>query len=158
MNKTNALRILDQKKIPYEAIEYDGSLTDGESIASVLGEKCDCVFKTLVTVANTREHLVFVLPVDKALDLKKAAVAAGVKNVEMIKQKDLLPLTGYIHGGCSPVGMKKQFRTFIFDSAQALPFFYVSAGKVGMQMKVAPADIAALTGAEFASFVTEKIK
>ena len=99
MNKTNALRILDQKKIPYEAIEYDNSLTDGESIASVLVEKCDYVFKTLVTVANTREHLVFVLPVDKALDLKKVAVAASVKNVEMIKQKELLPLTGYVHGG-----------------------------------------------------------
>ena len=134
MNKTNALRILDQKKIPYEAIEYDNSLTDGESIASVLGEKCDYVFKTLVTVANTREHLVFVLPVDKALDLKKAAVAAG----------------------CSPVGMKKQFRTFIHETAQTLPFFYVSAGKVGMQMKVSPDDIARLVNAGFSDFAIDK--
>lgn len=158
MNKTNALRILDQKKIPYEAIEYDDNLTDGESIASVLREKCDLVFKTLVTTANTREHLVFVLPVDKALDLKKAAVTAGVKSVEMLKQKDLLPLTGYIHGGCSPVGMKKPFRTFIHETAQPLPFFYVSAGKVGMQMKVSPNDIAVFVGAKFGNFATDKTK
>ena len=158
MNKTNALRILDQKKISYEAIEYDNTLTDGESIAAVLNEKCECVFKTLVTQANTREYLVFVLPVNKALDLKKAAAVAGVKNVEMIKQKDLLPLTGYIHGGCSPVGMKKRFRTFIHETARSLTVFFVSAGKVGMQMKVSPDEIAALTDAKFACFATEKIK
>lgn len=150
MHKTNAMRILDARQISYEAREYDPSLTDGVSIANILGEQCDLVYKTLVTCADTLENLVFVVPVQKTLDVKKAAAASGVKSVSMIKQKQLLPLTGYIHGGCSPVGMKKQFRTIIDSSAENLPWFFVSAGKTGMQIKVSPVQLSRLIGAVFA--------
>ena len=150
MNKTNALRILDKNDVAYEIFEYDRNMTDGVSIAATLNENCASVFKTLVTEANTRENLVFVVPVDKTLDLKKAAQISGVKNVAMIKQKQLLPLTGYIHGGCCPVGMKKSFRTFIDETAKNQPFFFISAGRTGMQMKVSPADIARVANAGFA--------
>ena len=105
MQKTNAMRILDKNKVEYEIKTYDENLTSGELVAETLGERKEEVFKTLVTVANNGEHFVFVIPVAETLDLKKAARVAGVKSVEMLKQKDLLPLTGYIHGGCSPVGM-----------------------------------------------------
>lgn len=110
------MRILTQKKISFTPHEYNPELTDGENIAATLGEDPLQVFKTLVTVANTGEHLVFVIPVCATLDLKKAATAAGVKNVLMIKQKELLPLTGYIHGGCSPIGMKKSFRAALNEA------------------------------------------
>ena len=156
MNKTNALRILDQKKISYEAIEYDNTLTDGESIAAVLNEKCECVFKTLVTQANTREYLVFVLPVNKALDLKKAAAVAGVKNVEMIKQKDLLPLTGYIHGGCSPVGMKKVFATVFDSSVLNQEKIVFSAGKIGFFAEVAVKDLEKIVKYSVADVTAER--
>ena len=113
MEKTNAMRILDKNKIPYAAREYDASITDGEAVAAILNEPPEEVFKTLVTVSDKGEHLVFAVPVCAVLDLKKAARAAGVKSVSMIRQKELEPLTGYVHGGCSPVGMKKRFRTFV---------------------------------------------
>ena len=149
MHKTNALRILDSKNIQYDVREYDAAVTDGCSVAQMLNQPVNLVFKTLVTQADTLEYLVFVVPVDKNLNLKKAAKESGVKSVAMIKQKQLLPLTGYIHGGCCPVGMKKLFRTFIDISAKTLDRFFISAGKVGMQMRVSPADIAAVTGAAF---------
>ena len=149
MHKTNALRILDSKNIQYDVREYDDAVTDGCSVAQMLNQPVNLVFKTLVTQADTLEYLVFMVPVDKNLNLKKAAKESGVKSVAMIKQKQLLPLTGYIHGGCCPVGMKKLFRTFIDISAKTLDRFFISAGKVGMQMRVSPADIAAVTGAAF---------
>lgn len=149
MHKTNALRILDSKNIQYDVREYDDAVTDGCSVAKMLNQPVNLVFKTLVTQADTLEYLVFMVPVDKNLNLKKAAKESGVKSVAMIKQKQLLPLTGYIHGGCCPVGMKKQFRTFIDISAKTLDRFFISAGKVGMQMCVSPADIAAVTCAAF---------
>lgn len=155
MQKTNALRILDKEKISYQVFEYSKELTNGEMVAQALGQDKNMVFKTLVTVANTKEYLVFVIPVAETLDMKKAAKVAGVKSVEMIKQKDLLPLTGYIHGGCSPVGMKKAFRTFVHETASWLEFMMVSAGKVGMQMKLAPSDLQKVTKHEYANLIFE---
>lgn len=150
MDKTNAMRLLDAKKITYEAREYPPDITDGELVADMLGEPRGQVFKTLVTVTNKGEHAVFVVPVDRTLALKAAARAAGVKSVAMIKQKELEPLTGYVHGGCSPVGMKKRFRTFIDDSALGYDAIFCSAGRLGRQILVAPRDLAAFVGAEFA--------
>ena len=143
--KTNVMRVLEQKKIPYESHSYtpDATLT-GEEIAGILGENPNHVFKTLVTRGKTGQYYVFVVPVAEDLDLKKAAKASGEKSIEMIKQKELLPLTGYVHGGCSPIGMKKAFATFIHESAADLPRMYVSAGKVGFQVGVDPKGLAAL--------------
>ena len=151
------MRILDKLKVPYAHYCYEGSgAVSGTEVAAVLGQNPAQVFKTLVTVAKSKQHYVFMLPAGKELDLKKAAASVHEKSVEMIKSKELLPTTGYIHGGCSPVGMKKQFRTFIHETAQTLPFFYVSAGKVGMQMKVSPDDIARLVNAGFSDFAIDK--
>jgi Cys-tRNA(Pro)/Cys-tRNA(Cys) deacylase len=153
MEKTNVMRILTQQGIEFTAHEYDNTMTDGETIARLLNEAPESVFKTLVTVANTGDHYVFVIPVCCTLDLKKAATAAGVKNIAMIKQKDLLPLTGYIHGGCSPIGMKKPFPTFVEESATLCDKIYFSAGKVGYQVQVAPDDLIRLIGAEYRDIV-----
>ena len=149
MDKTNAMRLLDAKKIHYTSYTYPAEITDGMLVAEQLGEDARRVFKTLVTVSDKGEHLVFCVPVCGSLDLKAAAKAAGVKSVAMIKQKELEPLTGYIHGGCSPVGMKKRFRTFIDESAQQYEEMFVSAGKVGHQMCLSPRDLAGYTGARF---------
>ena len=140
--KTNVMRVLDGKKIAYESHSYepDQSLT-GAEIAGILGEDPSRVFKTLVTRGKTGQYYVFVVPVEAELDLKKAAKAAGEKSVEMIKQKELLPLTGYIHGGCSPIGMKKAFTTFIHETAKDGEKIFVSAGKVGCQIELAPDDL-----------------
>jgi Cys-tRNA(Pro)/Cys-tRNA(Cys) deacylase len=140
--KTNVLRVLDGKKIAYEshAYEPDATLT-GEEIAGILGEDAACVFKTLVTQGKSGQYFVFVVPVNAGLDLKKAAKAAGEKSIAMIKQKELLPLTGYVHGGCSPIGMKKQFPAFIHETAATFQHIYVSAGKVGMQVELSPQDL-----------------
>ena len=153
MEKTNVMRILTQQGIEFTAHEYDNTMTDGETIAKLLNEPAESVFKTLVTVANTGDHYVFVIPVCCTLDLKKAATAAGVKNIAMIKQKDLLPLTGYIHGGCSPIGMKKPFPTFVEESATLCDKIYFSAGKVGYQVQLAPDDLINLIGAEYRDLV-----
>lgn len=156
MKKTNAMRILESEKINFEIIEYstkDG--IGGVDVAEKLGEDKDRVFKTLVTETKAGEHFVFVVPVSSELDLKKAAKVSGSKKVEMIPQKKLLPLTGYIHGGCSPVGMKKEFKTFVDSSAENLDFFYVSGGKVGMQIKVNPKELVGLIGGEFADIKKE---
>ena len=152
--KTNVMRVLDGKKIQYESHAYtpDATMT-GEEIASLLGEEPEKVFKTLVTQGKTNTYYVFVIPVKEELDLKKAAKAAGEKSVAMIKQKELLPLTGYVHGGCSPIGMKKQFTTFIHETAANYEHVFVSAGKVGFQIELAPADLMAVSGCKLADLV-----
>ncbi|MBQ9209549.1 MAG: Cys-tRNA(Pro) deacylase [Oscillospiraceae bacterium] len=152
--KTNVMRILDAKKIEYTSHTYtaDPTLT-GEDIAAILGEEPEQVFKTLVTRGKTGAYYVFAVPVNAGLDLKKAARAAGEKSVEMIKQKELLPLTGYVHGGCSPIGMKKAFRTFIHETAILYDTICVSGGKVGCQIELSPADLidaASITTADVA--------
>lgn len=135
--KTNAVRLLEQKKIAFSQHCYlDSGAVSGTEVAAALGENPDCVFKTLVTVGKTGQHYVFVVPVEKELNLKKAASAVGEKNIAMIKSKELLPLTGYIHGGCSPVGMKKFFRTTIDKSAENQEKIFVSAGKIGYQIEL----------------------
>ena len=140
--KTNVMRVLESKKISYTAHEYepDATLT-GVQIAAILGEDTSNVFKTLVTQGKSGQHYVFVIPVHAELDLKKAAKASGEKSIEMIKQKELLQLTGYVHGGCSPIGMKKQFPTFLHITAENLEKIYVSAGKVGFQVELSPKDL-----------------
>ena len=156
MKKTNAMRILESDNIDFEIIEYstkDG--IGGVDVAEKLGEDKDRVFKTLVTESKEGENFVFVVPVSSELDLKKAAKSSGSKKVEMIPQKKLLPLTGYVHGGCSPVGMKKEFKTFIDSSAENLDFFYVSGGKVGMQIKLNPKELVNLIDGEFADIKKE---
>lgn len=140
--KTNVMRILDGKGINYTAHLYnDTQETNGMQIASRLGEDPDRCFKTLVTVGKSLEKYVFVIPVNCELDLKKAARTVGEKSIEMLKSKDLLPLTGYVHGGCSPIGMKKFFKTVINDTAEIFDTIYFSAGKIGYQVEVAVEDI-----------------
>lgn len=141
MNKTNVMRFLDLNKINYQAFEYDKSITNGEEVAQVLNEDCNQVFKTLVTISNTKQYFVFCIPVKETLDLKKAAKAANVKSIEMIKQKELLPLTGYVHGGCSPLLMKKQFPTFIDIRLNMFSEIFISGGKVGYQIKIKISDL-----------------
>ena len=136
MEKTNVMRILDQKKIPYQAYCYaDTDAISGVEVAEVLGQNPHQVFKTLVTVGTSKRNYVFVIPVCGELHLKKAAKAVGEKSIEMIKSKELLPLTGYIHGGCSPIGMKKLFKTFIDSSALDFYTIYFSGGKIGLQVE-----------------------
>lgn len=142
MKKTNAMRILDSKKIEYSEIEYDASSgISALDVAKSTGEDPSTIYKTLVTVSREKEHFVFVVPSEKELDLKKAATAAGTKNIEMIPQKELLPLTGYVHGGCSPVGMKKEFKTFLDSSAKDKEYIFISGGKIGIQIKINPNDL-----------------
>lgn len=148
--KTNAMRELERACIEYKHYTYDPNETEGIKVAALVGRPQERVFKTLVTESSKRVHYVFVIPVAQTLDLKAAARAVGEKSVQMIKQKELLPLTGYIHGGCSPVGMKKRFRTVIDKSAEMLPEICVSAGKVGNQVELDPIKLAALCEAEFA--------
>ena len=152
--KTNVMRVLEQKRVLFESHSYtpDATMT-GEEIAALLGENPDCVFKTLVTRGKTGQYYVFVVPVAAELELKKAAKAAGERSSEMIKQKELLPLTGYVHGGCSPIGMKKSFPTFIHESAAELEHMFVSAGKVGFQVELSPQDLAKTVGCGFADLV-----
>ena len=140
--KTNVMRILDQKKISYISHNYmNTGAVSGAEVAAALGENPDMVFKTLVTVGKSGANYVFVIPVEKELDLKKAARSVGEKSIEMIHQKELLPLTGYIHGGCSPIGMKKQFVTIVDKSAEPLERMIFSAGKVGYQVEMRPEDL-----------------
>ena len=150
--KTNAIRLLDQQSVPYSLHEYnvgDGQI-DGVSVANKIGQPVEMVFKTLVASAGPGKVYVFLIPVDKELDLKAAAKSAGEKKVELIPVKDLLGLTGYIRGGCSPLGMKKLFPTFIDLSAKNLDEMIVSAGKIGMQIQLKPTDLIANTKGEFA--------
>ena len=140
--KTNVMRILGQKKIDYVSHNYvETGAVSGLEVAAALGEDPDRAFKTLVTVGKTKEHYVFVVPVSKELNLKKAAQCVGEKSIEMIKSKELLPLTGYVHGGCSPIGMKKQFVTVIDQSAENFDRIMFSAGKIGYQVEVRLSDL-----------------
>ena len=150
--KTNALRLLDAAGISYRSLEYEltDGFTSGSDIARMQGLDPDAVFKTLVTEANTGEHFVCVIPVDCELDLKKAAKHFGVKKMDMLPMKKLLPLTGYIHGGCSPVGMKKPFPTAIDETASLFDDIYVSGGRIGLQLRINPRDLADIAGASFA--------
>ena len=152
--KTNVMRTLDQKKIPYTAHSYDpDGPIDGVSVAQILGQPAEQVFKTLVTKAASGAYYVFDIPVAENLDLKKAAKAVGEKSIAMLPQKELLPLTGYVHGGCSPVGMKKQFPTVFHETVNDLELVAVSAGKIGHQVQVKPADLLNLLRAKTADVI-----
>ena len=152
IEKTNAARLLDRAKIAYELIPY---LVDEEHLAAThvaeqLGEDIACVFKTLVLKGDRTGYFVCVVPGDHEVNLKAAAKVSGNKKVDLIPMKELLPVTGYIRGGCSPIGMKKAFPTYIHASASEHPFIYISAGVRGLQLKLAPADLAAYVRAAFA--------
>lgn len=150
-DKTNVMRILERAGIAHQVHLYptDGAL-DAVSVAGMLGQTPDAVFKTLVTQGKSRAFYVFVIPGPQTLDLRRAAAACGEKSVEMLPQKLLLPTTGYIHGGCSPLGMKKAFPTFIDETAQLFDTICVSAGKIGAQVELAPDDLLRLSGAQYA--------
>lgn len=141
-NKTNVMRILDQKKINYKSYSYvDSGVVSGMEVAAVLQQNPNQVFKTLVTVGSSKNNFIFVIPVNRELNLKKAAKAVGEKKIEMIKSKELLPLTGYIHGGCSPIGMKKQFQTVFDVSAKDFDTIVFSAGKIGYQVELSLEEV-----------------
>lgn len=153
-DKTNVMRVLDSKKVSYTAHTYEPDATmSGEEIAALLQEDADKVFKTLVTQGKSGQYFVFVIPVKEELDLKKAAKVADEKAVAMIKQKELLPLTGYVHGGCSPVGMKKSFPTYLHETAKQCDTVFVSAGKVGYQVELPPEDLIRIVGCKTADLV-----
>ncbi len=154
--KTNVMRTLEQKKIAYTAHTYpheDGVAVDGVTVAQMLGQNPDAVFKTLVTKGVSGGYYVFDIPVAQTLDLKKAAKAVGEKSIAMLPSKDLLALTGYVHGGCSPVGMKKLFPTVFHESCVDYDTVMVSAGKIGYQVEVNPKDLIALLQATTADVV-----
>ncbi|MBQ7017723.1 MAG: Cys-tRNA(Pro) deacylase [Bacteroidales bacterium] len=157
INKTNAARILDSKKINYELVPYtvDESDLAATHVAAELGEDIAQVFKTLVLRGDRNGLLVCVIPGDKEVDLKKAAKLSGNKKVEMIAMKELLPLTGYIRGGCCPIGMKKPFPTWIHSTCMDFPFIYISAGVRGLQLKIAPQDLLDVTGSVVADLIAE---
>ncbi|MBQ3864501.1 MAG: Cys-tRNA(Pro) deacylase [Clostridia bacterium] len=145
--KTNVLRLAEQKKIPHTAHTYphaEGEAVDARTAAELMGLPARSVFKTLVTLGAKDRVYVFVIPADSTLDLKKAAKACGEKSIQMLPQNRLLPLTGYVHGGCSPVGMKKLFPTYLDASCLSLPSMTVSAGKIGFQIELAPKDLISL--------------
>ncbi len=158
VSKTNAARLLDRAKISYELIPYkvDPDNLAAEHVAEELGEDINCVFKTLVLHGERVGHFVCVIPGNMEVDLKKAAKAAGAKKAEMIPMKELLPLTGYIRGGCSPVGMKKPFPTYFHTTLSDFPFVYVSAGQRGLQFKISPADLLTYTKGTLADIATPK--
>lgn len=154
--KTNVMRTLERLKIPYQEHYYGGTeAISGVEVAAVLGEDPRQTFKTLVTVAKSKTNYVFMIPVAEELDLKKAAAAAGEKNLEMLKAKELLPLTGYVHGGCSPIGMKKQFRTFIHETAQNFDTILFSAGKIGYQVECSLDGLRKAVPVECADLIVE---
>ena len=154
-DKTNVMRILDQKKIEYNHYSYDNMTTCAKDVAAGLGVDPQFLYKTLVTVGKSKEHYVFMVPGEEELDLKKAAKASGEKSVEMVHVKELLGLTGYVRGGCSPVGMKKAFPTVFDESVLAQPKVYVSGGRIGTQVCCAPADLIGLVRAQTAAITTE---
>ena len=149
--KTNVMRLLEQKKIPYKMHDYtESGAIAGEDVARVLGENPDEVFKTLVTIGKSKQNYVFLVPVNKELNLKKAANAVGEKSIEMIKSKDLLGLTGYVHGGCSPIGMKKQFPTVVHNTAETMENILFSGGKIGVQVELKTEDFKKIINIKFA--------
>lgn len=152
--KTNAMRILDRQKIPYEYQEYEcNDFTDGIQVADQLGYDHALVYKTLVTTGKTGQHYVFVIPIEAEIDFKKAAKVVGEKSLEMLHLKDLTKVTGYVRGGCTAIGMKKQFPTVIQESAKELESMHVNGGKLGMQLKLAPLDLQKVSGAVFADVI-----
>ena len=154
--KTNVMRILDQKKIPYVPHSYphsEGEAVDGATVAAILGRDPGEVYKTLVTRGASKANYVFVVPVLSELDLKKAAKTVGEKSIEMIHVKELTPLTGYVRGGCSPIGMKKRLKTVIDASARDHAAILVSAGRIGCQVELSPDALAGLVGGSFADVV-----
>lgn len=155
MNKTNAMRLLDAARINYNAVEYEVDENDlsGIHIANQLGQDKECVFKTLVTRSNNGVYTVFCIPVAEELDLKKCAAASGHKSVEMIAVKELLPVTGYIRGGCSPIGMKKPFATYIDETAMLFDKIFVSGGKRGTQICISPENLIDFIGGKYADLV-----
>lgn len=154
MEKTNVMRILDQKKINYNSYYYgDTDAVSGIEVAKVLKQDDNQVFKTLVTVSVSKKYYVFMVPVACELNLKKAAKSVGEKSISMIPLKDLLPLTGYVHGGCSPIGMKKNFPVIIHQSAKNFSSIIFSAGKIGYQVDVSVSDLASLLSCQFSDIV-----
>ncbi len=154
--KTNAMRILDKNKVPYEVISYQcEEFIDGVHIADQLGQPYEISFKTLAAVGRTGNYYVFVLPVDREVDLKKAARCVGEKSVELLHVKDINRVTGYIRGGCTPIGMKKLYPTFIHESAEALDKIFVSGGQLGTHIYLSPADLARVVNAQFADIVAD---
>ena len=152
--KTNAMRILDRAGIPYTYQTYErGEFTDGVHVADQLGLPHERVYKTLVTVGRTGAHYVFVIPIAEEIDFKKAAKAVGEKSVEMLHLKDLTKVTGYVRGGCTSIGMKKQYPTFIQATARDLDQITVSGGRIGLQITLAPEDLRRAAGAEFADVI-----
>ncbi|MBE5953444.1 MAG: Cys-tRNA(Pro) deacylase [Lachnospiraceae bacterium] len=142
IEKTNVMRLLEQKKIDYKSYDFtDTGVISGVDVAKALGQNPNQVYKTLVTQGATKNYYVFLVPVEKELNLKAGAKAVGEKSIAMIKSKELLPLTGYIHGGCSPIGMKKQFKTVVDSSVSQFETIFFSAGKIGYQVEVAVKDI-----------------
>lgn len=153
--KTNVMRVLDAAKISYNEHQYDNTCVTGTEVARLLGQPHERVFKTLVTVSKSGKNYVFMIPVAEELDLKKAAKAVGEKAVAMLKARDLLPLTGYIHGGCSPIGMKKQFETVVHETAQDFETIFFSGGKVGYQVEMSPADLFSLIPVHYADIIVD---
>ena len=152
--KTNAMRILDRYKIPYEYQTYEcDEFVDGITIANQTGLPHDRVYKTLVTTGKSGIHYVFVIPIASELDLKKAARSAGEKSLEMLPVKELTSVTGYVRGGCTAIGMKKAFPTIINETARYLDYMYVSGGRLGMQLKLDPGDLKRAAGAEYADVI-----
>jgi len=154
-DKTNVCRVLDSKKATYVFRSFDTDETNGVALAAILGQDPQRVFKTLVTVGKSKEHYVFVIPVAEELDLKKAAKVVGEKSIEMIPQKELLPLTGYVHGGCSPIGMKKLFKTTIHESAKDFETIFFSAGKIGCQIETALSELDKVIRYECADLISQ---
>lgn len=148
MIKTNVMRLLDAKKIAYIPHEYDEGIVDGVGVAKALGEDPECVFKTLVTENDKKDHFVFIIPVAQELDLKKAAKASNSKSIEMIPLKELLPLTGYLHGGCSPIGLKKPFPVFVDETSLVFVKIFISGGKRGFQVEIGINDLLNYCGAK----------
>ncbi len=152
--KTNAMRILESMKIPFTHYTYEcDEFVDGIQVADMLGLPHEKVYKTLVTVGNSKNYFVFVIPIAEELDLKKAAKSVGEKNVEMIHVKDINAITGYIRGGCTAIGMKKQFVTRVDESAILLETMIVSGGRIGSQIELAPDDLCRASGAEYSDLV-----
>ena len=157
LQKTNVYRLLDQAGAVYTQHYYgDTEAVSGTEVAETLHEDPDRVFKTLVTAGRSGEHYVFMIPVAEELDLRKAASAAGEKSVGMIKARELLPLTGYIHGGCSPIGMKKQFATFVDETAVLYDTVFFSAGKIGYQVEMSVSDLEAVIPLKYADLTEER--
>ena len=152
--KTNAMRILDKNKVPYEVVSYEcDEFIDGVHIADKLNQAYEISFKTLVTVGKTGNYYVFVLPVDKEVDFKKAAKCAGEKSVEMVPVKEINAVTGYIRGGCTPIGMKKLYKTFVHESAKGLEKIIISGGQLGLQIYLNPKDLIRVVNGNYADIL-----